>query len=86
VTVCKTCGVEVAEARIGKLVHLGAIPREVAEHDIEVVEALEDFDAREALRFELKAAIEEMIAHHGTLHPLADCRWAEKLATLLELS
>jgi len=76
--VCMTDGVSVVVSRAGPLVHVDELPPHTDEHVIAPVNKdwwWEHVGARSAL----KAAAEDMLAHHATLHPSAGCEWAEKL-------
>jgi hypothetical protein len=84
VSVCGTCGVEIAEARNGHLVHIDNIPRGF---DIfHEVTALPEEEWRTLRgRPSLKGAAEDMLVHHVTGHPESDCAFAQNLRRALDM-
>ncbi len=83
VSVCGSCGVAIAAAKNGRLVHLDDLPKgSDPDHEIVAV-ATSDFVQAEESRFTLKGAAEDMLAHHATLHPATECEWAEVLRRAL---
>lgn len=82
--VCATCGVAVTNAKSGRLVHLDDIPKGFdSDHEIAATSSV-DFLERAHQRLSLKGAAEDMLVHHGTLHPDSDCPWAAVLRRALE--
>jgi hypothetical protein len=82
-SVCGACGVPIASAKTGRLVHLSDIPDGI-NPDHEIVSVPEtDFRVGAEARITLKAAAEDMIHHHATLHPDSGCPWAETLRRAL---
>ena len=81
--VCVVDGVEVTNSKSGRLVHIGEIPKGIdPDHEINAVER-ERFDRVLGAKFDLKAAAEEMLLHHATLHPADGCEWHERLERAL---
>lgn len=81
--VCRTDGTEVAESRSGRLVHVAGLPDGVdPDHEIVAIEEA-DYRAARQERSNLRLAAEELLVHHATIHPLADCEWASRLRTAL---
>lgn len=80
---CDICGVEVAESRSGKLVHVDAIPKGYEDHEVEIVVPAEELRARQLAASDLKGAAQDMLAHHITGHPEADCAFAQNLRRAL---
>lgn len=82
-TVCRYDGVEVTAARNGRLVHVGEVPRGVPEHEIDITsQALWEKAFKE--KADLRLAVAELVEHHLTLHPGADCAWVERVNTALK--
>lgn len=82
-SVCVYDGVPVTVSSRGVLVHLDSLPKGVEpDHDVIAVPEI-DFRLFEEKRFSLKAAAEDMLAHHATLHPEAGCEWAVALQQAL---
>lgn len=86
VLVCALDGVEMGSTRSGALIHLDEIPREVPEHFIEEVIESSEYQRRSDSRVNLKGAVEDLLAHHATLHPLSECAWAARIRTALRLA
>ncbi len=80
---CATDGVEVAQSRDGRWIHLDALPEDLPEHDVTVVVQAEDYNRAIVQRQSLRLAASEMLRHHGTLHPDSTCEWAAHLRTAL---
>ncbi len=75
--VCTDCGVEAGWASgLGRNVHLGELPRQVAEHDVPALVPLHVWQARQDALTNARAAVEELILHHASVHPIAGCEWA----------
>lgn len=86
VTVCAVDGVAVAETRSGAIVHVDEIPKGIdPEHEIVEV-SLESFREQRGGRGDLHAAVADLLLHHATLHPLAECEWAARVSTSLRAS
>jgi hypothetical protein len=84
VSVCGTCGVVIGLAKNGRLVHLDELPKGSSpDHEITAVSS-SDFFVAEDYRFTLKGAAEDMLVHHATLHPAAECEWAAVLQRALK--
>lgn len=77
--VCGECGVAVATSATGKALHIDATPDE---HDVSEVITLAQWLIRQDDTDELKSAIADMILHHGSIHPLGECRFAERLDSI----
>lgn len=85
-SVCGICGVLVATAKSGRLVHLDDIPKgSDPDHEIVAI-PVSDFVLAQGGRVSLKGAAEDMLAHHATLHPESGCAWAEVLRRALASS
>lgn len=84
-TVCAVDGVEVAESRSGRLVHVDELPRGTENHDIVEVSA-EAFRAGRDSRSDLRAAIEDMLLHHDSMHPSSACEFSDRLHRALRAS
>jgi hypothetical protein len=81
--VCLVDGVDVGAAKSGRLVHLGDLPKGVdPDHDVIAV-PFDDFIRVTEGRISLRAAAEDMLAHHATLHPAKECQWAAVLERAL---
>ena len=78
VYVCRHDGIQVGESRAGRLVHLDELPKDLAEHDIDLVEA-DEYLGRQDYAQDLRAAAQDMLVHHASLHPHSGCSWAERL-------
>lgn len=77
--VCLLDGVPLAMSRSGVLVHVGEIPRDVDPDHVPQPVTDEEWITHCYARVVLKAAVEDMLAHHAALHPAGDCPWAAKL-------
>lgn len=78
--VCATDGVPVTANRLQRLVHLGELPKGTdPDHEIRAV-APAEFASGAGAKLDIRAAVEDMLAHHATLHPVSDCEWARVLA------
>jgi hypothetical protein len=81
--VCRTCGVQVTNAKSGRLVHLDDIPTGFSpDHEIVATSAADFLESAHA-RVSLKGAAEDMLAHHDALHPGSECPWADVLRRAL---
>jgi hypothetical protein len=78
VALCGVCGVTVAEARNGRVIHLDAIPKGYPPHDVEPVDAAPVDSATR-----LRGAAEDMLIHHISGHPESDCAFAQNLRRAL---
>ena len=84
--VCATCGVEIAEAKNGRLVHLDDIPLGYdLFHDIQAMHDSE-FQGKAIDRILLKGAAEDMLIHHATLCPASTCQWSKSLQRAIKQS
>jgi hypothetical protein len=80
---CAVDGVAIGESRSGRLVHLGELPKGVdPDHDIVAIAASEYAD-EVAVNSDLKSAVEDLILHHATLHPLTECVWTDRVHSAL---
>lgn len=77
--VCADCGVAVGETRTGKIVHTDELPDGAEVHDVTAVTEREAFTAATQDSFDLRRVAQDMLIHHGALHPLSDCEWAKRL-------
>jgi len=60
-----------------------AIPEGFDGHDVEGVVEDFEYEVAQARQQALRLAASDMLAHHGTLHPAADCEWATNLRKAL---
>lgn len=83
VTVCAIDGVRVAESRAGRLVHTEEIPKGI-DPDHEIVEIpLSHFCEQRGSQADLVSAVQDLLLHHATLHPLTDCEFAARVTSSL---
>lgn len=80
--VCFTCGVEVALAKSGRWVHTDAIPPTSSDHDAQPVTSAE-FAVADSSFVTLRQAAADMLVHHSSGHPKADCVFAQNLEKAL---
>jgi hypothetical protein len=80
---CAVDGVEVAEARGGRWLHIDELPEDTPEHDVSVVVDGDDYNRAIIQRQSVRLAATEMLRHHGALHPDSTCEWANNLRTAL---
>lgn len=83
--VCRFCGVDVGTTKTLRLIHLGEIPRGFDEHEIEATSRVM-YEQMVQRRSDLKIAAADMLVHHSTLHPIADCQWGQRLSAALRNS
>lgn len=82
-SVCLVDGVEVAENRARRLVHLGDLPGGVdPDHDIVLADPAA-LEAEELARQDVHTLAMELVAHHTVMHPMSDCPFSMKLAAAL---
>jgi len=83
--VCAVDGIQIGLARSGVFVHLDALPKGVDPEHCIVSVTLADYahgvDSRDVMR----EAAQDMLLHHATFHPSAECEWAQRLARALRL-
>ena len=85
-TVCAIDGVAVAETRRGAIVHVDELPKGI-DPDHEIIEvSLETFRDQRGSRHDLTSAVQDLLLHHATLHPLTECEWAARVTTSLRAS
>lgn len=80
-TVCRVDGVQVVQGGITRTrwFHTDDLPRGVdPEHEVDPMPQAE-YDAARQARSELVAAVDDLLLHHATLHPLDGCDWAARV-------
>ncbi len=81
--VCAHDGVDLAQARTGRWVHLGELPKEAdPEHDPEPI-AKASYSLTTFNREMLRQAAADMIRHHGAIHPDSACEFTIRLRAAL---
>lgn len=81
--VCATCGAATGESRSGRTVHIEGIPKGYPEHDVEATVTAQEWQTQSFAATDLKGAAQDMLAHHITGHPEADCAFAQNLRRAL---
>jgi len=85
VSVCgaQYCGVAVAQTKSGRWVHVDEVDSEVPWHEVVVAEA-EAYVASVVAYENLRSAATDLLTHHATFHPSADCPWSERVFRALQ--
>jgi hypothetical protein len=78
VFVCAVDNVELRQSRSGKMVHVAELPEKTPEHDPQPVNADVFREFADPVT-DLRRAAGEMLNHHATVHPVADCEWHKAL-------
>lgn len=80
--VCAACGATCAQSRSGRWVHTDGYDAKIEAHDArpEHASVLEEAHYEHTT---LRGAAQDMMRHHGTLHPDSDCEWARNLSRAL---
>ncbi len=80
---CEVDGVEVVEAKSGRMVHLDALPKGVdPDHEIKLVDPLAYGILRDQ-ELDVHIVAGELLTHHLASHPLSDCPFGQRMAEAL---
>jgi len=80
---CLVCGVDVGQAKNGRWLHLDDVPKDVPDHEVSIIKT-EDYAAQMVMLTDIKSAATDLLTHHATFHPSADCPWSERMFRALQ--
>lgn len=82
--VCSFDGVELRQNRMGRWIHLGELPKNTdPDHEANPVE-IDQYVERHFAREGLRQAAQDMVRHHGSIHPDSVCEFSARLRAALK--
>lgn len=80
---CLVCGVEVGQAKNGRWLHLDDVPEGAPDHEVSLVDT-KDYAIQMVALNDVRSAATDLLTHHATFHPSADCPWSERMFRALQ--